>query len=261
MSFPGWESVDTVTKIHNTARAVGIVLLIVGALVTVCSVLSGVIAYVYGNQKDFLTAADVAREKEKAKSRFDKIEATIAAPVETGTLMLEVHDKYTGAALPHVSCLIDGRTMHHGQKLDFRVGKYSAMCIHEGYFDETKEAEIREGEATTAAFKMERTTGSIALTVTGSDGRHSPFTSIFVNGEEHPHITYEIIVVPNLPARTRARVSSPGTSQTITLDGGRGSTKRIEWGPVDMEVAVRGGIETPAKVVFPVLVRDEVEAK
>jgi hypothetical protein len=251
VNLPGWDSLETVSRLARIFEVGNIVVL---AVLVGCEVL----AYSYGHRKEELAVETVKRaaaeERENDAAELRRLAASIPAPVQIGTVFLEVHDKYTHATLRDTTCTVDGRMIRPGQRLDFQVGEYPVICTHAGYFAEDQSrVEVRPGETSSLRIQMEQVTGTLAIAAIAPDGQGISHARFTIDGKPVP-TEPGTNFIRDLPARSSVRIEFPERTEKGEGPGGVETSFR-RWGTVKVTATVRGGVETPVNVTLPLLER------
>ena len=249
MQLPGWDSVETASRIHSFSEIAGIVCL---ALLVVFEVLS----LGYGHRRETLAHDQEQRAREQEQQAHEKelraLQAALPAPIVIGTLTLEVRDRYTGKVLSDAICTTtDGKTIPAGRKIELPVGPFSGVCTLAGYIPEPVDGEAHDGKTTTRPVEMEQKTGALQVIVKDTDGRDmSGDTLVSINGGEPRRILGGNL--PDLKAGSVAHLLALGT-QSTTEDGKGSVIKKQKWGSASAEQKVRGGVSTNVTLTVPVL--------
>jgi hypothetical protein len=261
MDMPGWwDNAATLARYEQRAKILAWIVPIISGLTV------GGLAILFNHRKDVVSRRDAEHAREKSEEataatseqivatsqKVAQLAAAMAVPVEMGTVILEVHDKYTHKAVAGVICTTtDGRMLRSHYPTELPVGKFSGTCIHSGYFDTPVSGDVRKGE-TKLRVEMEQTTGTIVLNFVDEVGAPLGDMENMVTTDHGTITGTPFGIILNVPAG-KATVSSPGG---ITRLGNEEiEIKYRKWGPIKQPVTVRGGVENHVTLKLPLLER------
>jgi hypothetical protein len=240
MQLPGWDSLADVARYEVLwTRWIAWSVVFIGAGLTITC---GIIGSKYKDRKEELQRHKQAAERAAATQELQKkLAAAIPAPVEMGTLALDVREMYTGNALSGVTCTLNnGLVIKPPQAIDHPVGKFSGNCILPGYFDTVVIGEVSKSKAPVTVH-MEKKTGTLNVTVVGENGKVVEIGGRHIALDDEFRDFWEVNT-HELRARKLAKVTFRGNQ---------------EFAGATTKVMVKGGTTTLVTLRVPVLGKDD----